>query len=49
MQSKATLFLKWVLNYRRFSTTTGFMQVGLDLVTSANCKSELQFGQTNIY
>ncbi|MGB5026513.1 MAG: hypothetical protein WBO44_14245, partial [Saprospiraceae bacterium] len=27
----------------------GFMQVGLDLVTSAICKSQLQFQQTNIY
>lgn len=25
------------------------MQVGLDIVTSANCKSQLQFGQTNNY
>jgi hypothetical protein len=25
------------------------MQVGLDIVTSANCKSQLQFQQTNIY
>lgn len=24
-------------------TTLGFMQVGLDIVTSANCKSQLQF------
>ena len=30
-------------------TTLGFMQVGLDLVTSANCKSQLQFQPTNIY
>jgi len=29
--------------------TLGFMQVGLDLITSANCKSQLQFQQTNIY
>jgi hypothetical protein len=29
--------------------TLGFMQVGLDLVTSANCKSQLQFQQTNNY
>ena len=29
--------------------TLGFMQVGLDLVTSANCKTQLQFGQTNNY
>jgi hypothetical protein len=27
----------------------GFMQVGLDIVTSANCKSQLQFGRTNYY
>jgi hypothetical protein len=25
------------------------MQVGLDIETSANCKSQLQFQQTNIY
>jgi len=25
-------------------TTLGFMQVGLDIVTSAICKSQLQFG-----
>jgi hypothetical protein len=25
------------------------MQVGLDILTSAICKSELQFGQTNYY
>jgi hypothetical protein len=25
------------------------MQVGLDIVTSANCKSRLQFQPTNIY
>ena len=30
-------------------TTGGFMQVGLDIVTSANCKPQLQFGQTNNY
>ena len=24
--------------------TLGFMQVGLDIVTSAKCKSQLQFG-----
>ena len=30
-------------------TTLGFMQVGLDQQTSANCKSQLQFGQTNNY
>ena len=29
--------------------TLGFMQVGLDIVTSANCKSQLQFQQTNNY
>jgi hypothetical protein len=29
--------------------TLGFMQVGLDIVTSANCKSHLQFRQTNNY
>jgi hypothetical protein len=29
--------------------TLGFMQFGLDIVTSANCKSQLQFGQTNYY
>jgi len=29
--------------------TLGFMQVGLDIVTSAICKSQLQFQQTNIY
>lgn len=29
--------------------TLGFMQVGLDLVTSAKCKSQLQFQPTNIY
>jgi hypothetical protein len=29
--------------------TLGFMQVGLNIVTSANCKSQLQFGQTNHY
>jgi len=27
----------------------GFMQVGHDLVTSANCKSQLLFRPTNIY
>jgi len=26
-------------------STLGFMQVGLDFVTSAICKSQLQFGQ----
>ena len=30
-------------------TTLGFMQVGHDLVTSANCKSQHKFQQTNIY
>ena len=25
------------------------MQVGLDIATSANCKSQLRFGQTNNY
>jgi hypothetical protein len=29
--------------------TLGFMQVGQDIVTSAICKSQVQFGQTNIY
>ena len=29
--------------------TLGFMQVGLNIVTSAICKSQLQFGQTNYY
>ena len=29
--------------------TLGFMQVGLDVLTSANCKSQLQFQQTNNY
>jgi hypothetical protein len=29
--------------------TLGFMQVGLDVVKSAICKSHLQFQQTNIY
>jgi hypothetical protein len=29
--------------------TWGFMQVGQDIVTSANCKSQLQFWQTNNY
>ena len=29
--------------------TLGFMQVGLDLTTSAICKSQLQFGQTHYY
>ena len=29
--------------------TLGFMQVGLDIVTSAICKSQLQFQQTNNY
>ena len=29
-------------------TTLGFMQVGLDLVTSANCKSQLQFQQISM-
>jgi hypothetical protein len=29
--------------------TLGFMQVGHDLVTSAKCKSKLQFQQTNNY
>lgn len=29
--------------------TLGFMQVGLDIVTSAFCKSQLQVQQTNIY
>jgi hypothetical protein len=29
--------------------TLGFMQVELDIVTSAICKSQLQFGQTNNY
>ena len=27
----------------------GFMQIGPDLVTSANCESELQFQHTNYY
>lgn len=30
-------------------TTRGFVQVGLDNQTSANCKSRLQFHLTNIY
>jgi hypothetical protein len=30
-------------------TTLGFMQVGLGLVTSAICKSQLQSNQTNYY
>jgi len=30
-------------------TTLGFMQVWLDIVTSANCKSQLQFLHTNNY
>jgi hypothetical protein len=29
--------------------TLGFMQVGLDVETSAICKSQLQFQPTNIY
>jgi len=29
--------------------TLGFTQVGQDVVTSANCQSQLQFGQTNNY
>jgi hypothetical protein len=34
---------------KKLQPTLGFMQVGLDLVASANCKSQLQFGQTNNY
>jgi hypothetical protein len=34
---------------KKQQATLGFMQVGLDLVTSANCKSQLQFQQTNNY
>jgi len=33
----------------RQRTTLGFMQVGRTNISSANCKSKLQFGQTNIY
>ena len=33
----------------KLQATLGFMQVGHDIVTSANCKSQLQFGQTNNY
>lgn len=29
--------------------TLGFIQVGRDVVTSAICKSQLQFQQTNIH
>ena len=31
MQSKASLILKRLTNYRRFSTTKGFVQLGLDV------------------
>jgi hypothetical protein len=41
-------FLKSI-NVRITNIGLGFMQVGHDLVTSANCKSQLQFQQTNIY
>ncbi len=34
---------------KKLPVTLGFMQVGQDIVTSANCKSQLQFQQTNIY
>ena len=33
MQSKASLILKRLTNYRRFSTTKGFASVGLDGIT----------------
>ncbi len=49
MQSKASSILMRLTNYRRFSTTLGFIQVGLDIVTSANCKSQHQFQPTNVY
>ena len=32
MQNKASLILKWLTNYRRFSTTVGFVQVWLEVV-----------------
>ena len=31
------------INKKAEPLTLGFMQVGLDIVTSANCKSQLQF------
>ena len=32
MQNKASLILKWLTNYRRFSTTLRFVQVRLEVV-----------------
>ena len=34
---------------KRQQATLGFMQVGLDILTSAICKFQLQFQQTNNY
>lgn len=42
--SKTSLLLKMALQ-----ATLGFMQVGHNIVTSTNCKSQLQFRQTNYY
>ena len=38
-----------ITNTKGEHTTGGFMQVGQDIVTSANCKFQLQSGQTNNY
>ncbi len=35
MQNKAALFLKWLTNYRRFSTTMGLAIAGLTCISSA--------------
>ena len=46
MQNKASLILKRLTNYRRFSTTLVLLQVGLDVETSAVCIAVLWFGQS---
>ena len=44
-----TAEIKTMTQHKGQQVTLGFMQVGLDIVTSPNCKSQLQFQQTNYY
>ena len=44
MQNKASLFLKRLTNYRRFSTTKGFVQLGQDFEAIIGSVSRPEIG-----
>ena len=41
---KDLITTEFIIPKNKTATNIGFMQVGLDVVTSANCKSKLWFG-----